>query len=37
MNLLAHEQEGIIDEICRTINPSGPPETSPQSKERTLR
>ena len=37
MSLPAHEREGITDDICRTINPSGPPETSPQSTERTLR
>jgi DNA-binding winged helix-turn-helix (wHTH) protein len=35
MNLLAHEQEGITDETFRTINPSGPSETSLQSNERT--
>jgi hypothetical protein len=37
MNLLACEQEAINDDICRPVNPPDPSETSPQSKERTLR
>jgi hypothetical protein len=37
MNLLVCKQEAITDDICEPVNPSGPSETSPQSKERTLR